>query len=471
MKKKNIFFLCISVMLLLVTSCARKQKESSDASAGNAAATATTEEIILEEVSIPKADALVNKVLNPPAGRGEVEVFDGRLTYRETEADFFLQGEDRENTAASAAFEKGEAASRLAGELVIRMKPRNAETDADGNAAESEERMHALNAYLVKTSGTSDAGQDTASRYELYLYDDTDDTWELETFKTKDVTTGRMMIKNMIKDREVYYYAPGETEGRELSETEKTIEVNPEDPGSFVLRGVIDVSELATLLDGYGTGTAIGDAKDTVTQKATEAAQKAEEIAGQAAQKAAEAIQKAPGAEDNVVFLGDAAKEFLESQGHDLQRILEEHGDELQQYYEENKDKIKEKFDESGIREQIENFDVQDIVDSGQKAVQTVQDYFILRELLLGVQEAPELTATFNAYTGELTRVELYLKSSSNEESNAHLNRFTAIIRYDDHTAPSVNVPEEIPAGAEDKESGMIFHRVIEEMEKYRKSK
>lgn len=468
--KKRVLTLFLAAAIVLTTGCARRQKEGGESAAGDAAATATTEEIVLEEVSIPKADALVNKLLNPPAGRGEVEVFDGKLTYRETEADFFLQGEDWENTAASAAFEKGETASRLAGELVIRMKPRNAETDADGNAAESEERMHVLNSYLVKTSGT-DADQDTASRYELYLYDDTDDTWELETFKTKEVTTGRMMIKNMIKDREVYYYAPGETEGRELSETEKTIEVNPEDPGSFVLRGVIDVSELATLLDGYGTGTAIGDAKDTVTQKATEAAQKAEEIAGQAVQKAADAIQKAPGVEDNVVFLGDAAKEFLESQGHDLQRILEEHGDELQQYYEENKDKIKEKLDESGIREQIENFDVQDIVDSGQKAVQTVQDYFILRELLLSVQEAPELTATFNAYTGELERVELYLKSSSNEESNAHLNRFTAIIRYDDHTAPTVNVPEEVTAGAEDKESGMIFHRVIEEMEEYRKSK
>ena len=468
--KKRVLTLFLAAAVVLTTGCARRQKEGGESAAGDAAATATTEEIVLEEVSIPKADALVNKVLNPPAGRGEVEVFDGKLTYRETEADFFLQGEDWENTAASAAFEKGETASRLAGELVIRMKPRNAETDADGNAAESEERRHALNAYLIKTSG-KDADQDTASRYELYLYDDTDDTWELETFKTKDVTTGRMMIKNMIKDREVYYYAPGEAEGRELSETEKTIEVNPEDPGSFVLRGVIDVSELATLLDGYGTGTAIGDAKDTVTQKATEAAQKAEEIAGQAAQKAADAIQKAPGAEDNVVFLGDAAKEFLESQGHDLQRILEEHGDELQQYYEENKDKIKEKLDESGIREQIENFDVQDIVDSGQKAVQTVQDYLILRELLLSVQEAPELTATFNAYTGELTRVELYLKSSSNEESNAHLNRFTAIIRYDDHTSPAVDVPEEVPAGAEDKESGMIFHRVIEEMELYRKNR
>ena len=468
--KKRVLTLFLAAAVVLTTGCARRQKEGGESAAGDAAATATTEEIVLEEVSIPKADALVNKVLNPPAGRGEVEVFDGKLTYRETEADFFLQGEDWENTAASAAFEKGETASRLAGELVIRMKPRNAETDADGNAAKSEERRHALNAYLVKTSG-KDADQDKASRYELYLYDDTDDTWELETFKTKDVTTGRMMIKNMIKDREVYYYAPGETEGRELSETEKTIEVNPEDPGSFVLRGVIDVSELATLLDGYGTGTAIGDAKDTVTQKASEAAQKAEEIAGQAAQKAADAIQKAPGAEDNVVFLGDAAKEFLESQGHDLQRILEEHGDELQQYYEENKDKIKEKLDESGIREQIENFDVQDIVDSGQKAVQTVQDYLILRELLLSVQEAPELTATFNAYTGELMRVELYLKSSSNEESNAHLNRFTAIIRYDDHTAIAVDVPEEVTAGAEDKESGMIFHRVIEEMEEYRKSK
>lgn len=470
MKKKNIFIFCISVMLLLVTSCARKQKESSDASAGNAAATATTEEIVLEEVSIPKADALINKVLNPPAGRGEVEVFDGTFTYRETKADFFLQGEDWENTAACAAFEKGETATHVNGELVIRMKPRNAETDADGNAAESEERKHAIQAYLVKTSASEGGTEkESTSRYELFLYDDTDDTWELETFKTKDVTTARMMIKNMIKDREVYYVAPGETDGRELSETEKTLSVNPEDPGTFQLRGVIDVSELASLLDGYGTGTAIGDAKDTVKEKASEAAQKAEEIAGEAAQKATEALQGTP--EDNVVFLGDAAKEFLEGQGHDLQRILEEHGDELQQYYEENKDKIKEKLDESGIREQIENFDVQDIIDSGQQAVQTVQDYFILRELLLSVQEAPLLTATFNAYTGELKRVEVYLKSSENEESNAHLNRFTAIIRYNDHTAPSVTVPEEVTETAEDKEHGMIFHRVIEEMELYRKNR
>ena len=96
-------------------------------------------------------------------------------------------------------------------------------------------------------------------------------------------------------------------------------------------------------------------------------------------------------------------------------------------------------------------------------AGETVEE--ILHTLLQSLQEAPELTATYNALKGSLETVEIRADNRAVTNGDTRIETLRITLQYEDHDTPEVSVPENVLQDARKEAYGMIYRRIIREIE------
>ncbi len=280
----------------------------------------------------------------------------------------------------------------------------------------------------------------------LYLYDDTDATWEKEQFAGMLLTTLRMGGKRLIKDPTLSYRtADGTLRELTTEELSKGITVVKDTPGEFIMEALISPGQLLP------TGT--DEENPMPADRVRINADALREFLGANKEDAEALLEQYDGnLEQFLEEHGEEAKQFLEDHGEEAKAFLEDHGDEVKQFIEDHGEETKQFLEEHGG-----------------EAKQLLLDAKYLAELLSS-QEMLKIQAAFDPISGELNYLALFVPQQEGQKETEikkgfRLRDFSVKMIYSGHEDMSVSLPQEITDTAEEKESGMILHRMIEELE------